>query len=156
MRGRGGCPTRSRKRAAMLLTLRVFSEQITRLSASAMLEQWSNSPGLQLWQGRPALAQEQLRKEQVAPTAQKQQRSCWASAVFWRLLPSSLAGGAIVTEEEWLTRIVRFTSKVASEGRRLAASAATAVQGAPCHGGDRSSKLISEEDSCVKQSSGVP
>ncbi len=84
----------------MLLTCRVFSEQITQLSASAVLEQRSHSPGLQLWQGRPALAQEQLREEQVAPTVQKQQRSCRASAVFQRLLPPSLVGGAIVTDKE--------------------------------------------------------
>ncbi len=65
-----------------------------------MLEQRPHSPGLQLWQDGPALVQEQLREEQVAPIAQKQQRSCWATAVFWCLLPPSLAGGAIVTDEE--------------------------------------------------------
>ena len=84
----------------MLLTRQVFSDRITRLSASAVLEQQPHSPGLQLWQGHPALAQEQLREEQVALTAQKQQRSCRASTVFQRLLPLSLAGGAIVTDKE--------------------------------------------------------
>ena len=78
----------------------VFSERITRLSASKLFEQRPHSPGSQLRQGRPALAQEQLREEQVAPTAQKQQRSCRATSVFRRLLPPSLAGGAIVTDEE--------------------------------------------------------
>ena len=100
MGGKGGRPTRSRKRAAMLLTRRVFSERITRLSASKLFAQRPHSPGSQLRQGRPALAQEQLREEQVAPTAQKQQRSCRATSVFRRLLPPSLAGGAIVTDEE--------------------------------------------------------
>ena len=52
-----------RKHAAMLLTRRVFSEWITRLSASTVLEQRPHSPGSQHRQGRPALAQEQLREE---------------------------------------------------------------------------------------------
>jgi hypothetical protein len=100
MRGKGGPQTRSQKRAAGLRTRRVFSKPMTRLSASTVLEQRPHYPGLQLWHGRPALAQEQLRKEQVAPTAQKQQRSCWTTAVFWRLLPPSLAGGAIITDKK--------------------------------------------------------
>ena len=78
----------------------MFSERMTRLSASVVLEQRPHSPGLQLWHGHPALAQEQLREEQVAPTVQKQQRSCQAAAVLWRLLPPALAGGAIVTDKE--------------------------------------------------------
>ena len=69
-------------------------------TVSTVLEQRPHSPGLQLRQGRPALAQEQLREEQVALTTQKQQRSCRATSVFRRLLPPSLAGGAIVTDEE--------------------------------------------------------
>jgi hypothetical protein len=100
MRGKGGPQTPSRKRAVGLRTCRVFSERMTRLSASIVLEQQPHSPGSQLWHGHPALAQEQLPEEQVAPTAQKQQRSCQTTAVFRRLLPPSLAGGAIVKDKE--------------------------------------------------------
>ena len=55
---------------------------MTRLSASTVLVQWPHSPGLQLWQGLPALAQGQLREVQEPVTEQKQQRSSRAAVVF--------------------------------------------------------------------------
>ena len=47
-----------------------------------MLEQRLHSPGSQLWQGFPALAQGQLREVQELEIEQKQQRSLRAAAVF--------------------------------------------------------------------------
>jgi hypothetical protein len=55
---------------------------MTRLSASIVLEQRLHSPGSQLWQGLPALAQGQLREVQELEIEQKQQRSSRAVAVF--------------------------------------------------------------------------
>jgi hypothetical protein len=55
---------------------------MTRLSASIVLEQQLHSPGSQLWQGLPAMAQGQLREVQELEIEQKQQRSLWAAAVF--------------------------------------------------------------------------
>ncbi len=50
-----------------------------------MLAHRPQSPGSQHQQGRPALAQEQLRGGQEAAGEQKQQRSSWASDVICRL-----------------------------------------------------------------------
>ena len=55
---------------------------MTRLSASTVLVQRLHSPGSQLWQGLPALAQGQLREVQEPVTKQKQQRSSRAAVVF--------------------------------------------------------------------------
>ncbi len=66
----------------MPLVRRVFSSRMTRLSASIVLEQRLHSPGSQLWQGLPALAQGQLREVQELEIEQKQQRSSRAVAVF--------------------------------------------------------------------------
>ena len=55
---------------------------MTRLSASTVLVQRLHSPGSQLWQGLPALAQGQLREVQEVVTEHKQQRSLRAAVVF--------------------------------------------------------------------------
>jgi hypothetical protein len=55
---------------------------MTRLSASTVLVQRLHSPGSQLWQGLPSLAQGQLREVQELVAEQKQQRSSRAAAVF--------------------------------------------------------------------------
>jgi hypothetical protein len=55
---------------------------MTRLSASTVLVQQLHSPGSQLWQGHPALAQGQLREVQEPVTEQKQQRSSRAADIF--------------------------------------------------------------------------
>ena len=84
-RGSGGSSARStrcRKQAAMPFVQRLFSSRMTRLSASTMLMQRLHSPGLQLWQGLPALVQGQLHEVQELATKQKQQRSSWAAIVF--------------------------------------------------------------------------
>ena len=47
-----------------------------------MLVQWLHSPGLQLWQGLPALVQGQLHEVQEPVTKQKQQRSSRAAILF--------------------------------------------------------------------------
>ena len=109
-----GCPTRCRNWAAMLLVRQMFSACMTQLSASTVLVQRSHLSGSQLWHGLPALAQGQLRKEQEAAGEQKQQRSTRASVVFSRLLPPRLVGGALVADEELLTRSVCFTRSVCS------------------------------------------
>ena len=55
---------------------------MTWLSASIVLEQRLHSPGSQLWQGLPTLAQGQLREVQELDIEQKQQRSSRAATVF--------------------------------------------------------------------------
>ena len=65
-----------------------------------MLVQWLHSPGLQLWQGLPALVQGQLHEVQEVVMEQKQQRSWRAAVVFYRLPFSRLTGGALVADEE--------------------------------------------------------
>jgi hypothetical protein len=55
---------------------------MTRLSTSTVLVQRLHWPGLQLWQGFPALAQGQLREVQEPVTEQKQQRSSRAAVIF--------------------------------------------------------------------------
>jgi hypothetical protein len=66
----------------MPLDCRLFSLVIVQLCASSVLLQWLQLPGSQLRQGRPALAQGQLRAVQEEATEQKQQRTLRAVVVF--------------------------------------------------------------------------
>ena len=64
-------------------------------------------PGVTTWQGRPAMAQEQLREVHELVVEQKQQRSLRASDVFCLLLFMRFAGGALDGDEERRTPGVR-------------------------------------------------
>ena len=77
-------------------------------------------PGSQLRQGRPALAQEQVRKEQEASCEQKQQRSLRASAVFCRLSFLLLERVAVDADGDRLSSSV-LTAPIVCCWRRLAA-----------------------------------
>ncbi len=113
---------------------REFSSRITRLCAATVLAHRPQFPGSQHRQGRPALAQEQLRGEQVASGEQKQQRSLQASVVFCRLSCLLPEGVAVDEDGDRLTPSVRLAKMVCSWWR-LAASATG--PGAP-GGGSRS------------------
>ncbi len=116
----------------------LFSSAIVQLCASSVLLQWLQLPGSQLRQGRPALAQGQLRTVQEEATEQKQQRTSRAVVAFCCLLPPCRAGGALAADKEWLTQSVRFTRRVCLE-RGPAASAETAASKVQDLGGGCSS-----------------
>ena len=96
-------------------------------------------PGSQLRQGRPALAQEQVRKEQEASCEQKQQRSSRASAVFCRLSFLLLERVAVDADGERLSSSV-LAAPILCCWRRLAAS--VAGPGALGGSGSRSSSEL--------------
>ena len=96
-------------------------------------------PGSQHRQGRPALAQEQVREEQEASSEQKQQRSSRASAIFCRLSFLLLEGVAIDADGERLSSSI-LTAPIVCCWRRLAAS--VAGPGALGGNGSRSSSEL--------------
>ena len=112
-----------------------------------MLEHRPQVPGSQHWQGRPALAQEQVREEQEASGKQKQQRSSRASAVFCRLSFLLLKGVAVNADGERPSSSV-LTTPIVCCWRRLAAS----VAGPGALGGSGSRSLSESVDVVVRSS----
>ena len=112
-----------------------------------MLEHRPQVPGSQHWQGRPALAQEQVREEQEASGKQKQQRSSRASAVFCRLSFLLLKGVAVNADGERPSSSV-LTTPIVCSWRRLAASVAS-----PGALGGSGSRSLSESVDVVVRSS---